>query len=43
MGRRPDPRSERSIQPWLKLKISRATYYWKKKYNDLPQLTHDRA
>ena len=35
-GRPVDPRSERSRKPWEKLKISRASFYWRKRYGDLP-------
>jgi hypothetical protein len=34
-GRPPDPNSERSLKPWAKLNMSRAAYYWRKRYGDL--------
>lgn len=36
-GRPVDPQSERSRKPWLRLGMSRATFYWHKRYNDLPK------
>ena len=36
-GRPVDPKSERSLKPWEKLGMSRASFYWKKRYNDLPR------
>jgi len=36
MGRPVDPDSEASQKPWEKLGISRASFYWKKRYGDLP-------
>lgn len=39
VGRPVDPNSEASLRPWAELGISRATYYWRKRYNDLPVLT----
>lgn len=35
-GRPIVPTSESFTKPWLKLGVSRATYYWRKRYNDLP-------
>ena len=35
-GRPINPRSARQKKPWKVLCMSRATYYWKKKYGDLP-------
>ena len=36
-GRPVDPKSERSRKPWEKYGISRAAFYWRKRYGDLPQ------
>jgi hypothetical protein len=36
-GRPVNPKSEASREPWKKLGISRATFYWKKRYGDLPK------
>ena len=42
IGRPVDPDSERSRRSWVALGMSRATYYWKKRYSDLPKpLTAD--
>jgi endonuclease I len=35
-GRPVDPKSEAQREPWRKLGISRATFYWRKRYGDLP-------
>jgi hypothetical protein len=35
-GRPVNPRSERSLKPWRALKMSRASYYWRKRYGGLP-------
>ena len=37
-GRPVDPGSERSRKPWEKLGMSRASFYWRKRYGDLPKL-----
>ena len=42
-GRPVDPTSERSLKPWLKLGMSRATFYWRKRYDDLPKRRRRRA
>ena len=31
-----DPKSERSRKPWVRLGMSRASFYWRKRYSDLP-------
>ena len=36
-GRPVDPKSERSRKPWVRLGMSRASFYWRKRYGDLPQ------
>ena len=36
-GRPVDPKSERSRKPWEKLGMSRASFYWRKRYGDLPK------
>lgn len=36
-GRPIDPKSERSLKPWDKLGMSRASFYWRKRYGDLPK------
>lgn len=36
-GRPVDPLSERSRKPWEKLGMSRASFYWRKRYGDLPK------
>jgi hypothetical protein len=36
-GRPIDPKSERSRKPWEKFKMSRASFYWRKRYGDLPK------
>jgi hypothetical protein len=43
MGRPVDPKSERSLKPWLKLEMSRASFYWRKRYGDLPKAKRRRA
>lgn len=42
IGRPVNPKSEASREPWKKLGMSRATFYWKKRYNDLPARTSPR-
>lgn len=37
LGRPVDPDSEASRKPWEKLGMSRASFYWKKRYGDLPK------
>ena len=36
-GRPVDTRSERSRKPWEKLNMSRASFYWRKRYGDVPK------
>ena len=36
-GRPVDPTSERSRKPWKKLNMSRASFYWRKRYGDVPK------
>lgn len=36
-GRTVDPASERSRKPWEQLGMSRAAFYWRKRYGDLPK------
>ena len=36
-GRPVDPGSERSRKPWDRLGMSRASFYWRKRYGDLPK------
>ena len=38
-GRPVDPKSERSRKPWVRLGMSRASFYWRKRYGDLPKRT----
>src|SRR4029077_13147940 len=40
LGRPVDPDSEASQKPWEKLGMSRASFYWKKRYGDLPKNAH---
>lgn len=35
-GRPIEPKSARQKRPWMRLGISRATFYWRKRYGDLP-------
>jgi hypothetical protein len=35
-GRPVDPKSEAQREPWKRLGVSRATYYWRKRYGDVP-------
>jgi hypothetical protein len=37
LGRPIIPDSERQRAPWEMLGVSRATFYWKKRYGDLPK------
>lgn len=39
IGRPIIPDSERQREPWKELGVSRATFYWKKRYGDLPKDT----
>jgi len=40
LGRPIIPDSERQCEPWKAFGMSRATFYWKKRYGDLPQDAH---